>query len=893
MTDTTTASALAYYAANGAALFPIPAGQKAPTGIIASFKHDFSRDPAQWNSWAAANLGCNFGVVAFASQWIIADIDTSVKEIIDDPEKLAAALLIARQEAWTEWCEVCASWGVAPINPSVQSARGGWHIYFQVPPEIDASQLRQPDLRKDRINIRCVGFTIAAGSYYDGTPKGEQSGPYLLLSDAPPHPAPQALLEHCTRAKRTASSAPPPGSRDAGDVAGLLTWLNERDAFSAYEDWLSIGMALKLEFGDAGLDLWALTHDHTVDADTEASKWASFATEPTPDSVTLASFLDRAHKLGWRGSVRKSTSSMFDGVAAIAAAAGASLHSGMPLPSGAPGPAQGMPMLAGQEELTRLSTPILQSFLTATSDAPTRPISDDYPTLPPAMESHGLYSLLNECIARVTAMAEPSAAKWKPSRIKSAMAVLLLAHADVFEAVRRRVEAMGRSFPIGPVKIEAKGLEDQVQRAFVKQDDWIYDKNGLPEANNPDNVSIFLAIIGGELRWNAWLHRAEIRGFEWQDWTAVDDLILAKLKVRAYRTGTRFLVGDEFLKSNILALANDNPHDPVLERIAALKWDGVSRLNVWLTATCGVPCDLYHQAVGRNVIGGMVKRARRPGAKHDEVMILMGPQGTAKSELCRTLSMDPAWFTDSVTFDGSPQNIVPQLFGKLVVELAELDGMAKKEVQSIKRFISSQSDNVTLKYKAFASDFDRRCVFVGTSNEDAPLVDVTGNRRFLPVRIKSEVNIPWLRANIEQIVAEAAVHEAVGADFSIPRDVWEVAATHQEAARAVTDIETLLNGYFAESTHTGTAYVTLHDLAELCEISGWKRMESLRNAIMRKMRFRELQPYIAGEKCRVWFRGPEMLPRHIEAQAVRYMVGKTTDGRARVTIRSHATGVAI
>lgn len=871
MTDTATKSALAYYAAHGAALFPIPAGQKAPTGIISSFKHDYSRDPKQWDTWAAANSGCNFGVVAFASQWIIADIDTSGGDA-------------GRAEAWATWCDLCRSWGVEPLAPHIQSPSGGWHVYLAVPADIDASQLRQPDAVKKRINIRCVGYTIAAGSTFEGKP-------YLLLTDAAPHPAPTALIEHCTRAKRQAASVSPTGSRDAGDVAGLLTWLNERDVFAPYEDWLAVGMSLKLEFGDAGLELWALTHDHTVDADTEASKWASFATEPTADSVTLASFLDRAHKLGWRGSVRKSTSSMFDGVAAIAAAAGANLSSGMPVP---PGPAaQGMPMLAGQEELTRLSTPILQSFLSATSDAPTRPISDDYPTLPPAMESHGLYSLLNESIARIVAMAEPGDAKWKPSRIKSAMAVLLLAHADVFESVRRRVEAMGRSFPIGPVKIEAKGLEDQVQRAFVKQDDWIYDQKGLPESDNPDNVAIFLAIIGAELRWNVWLQRAEIRGFEWQDWQPLDDVVIAKLSTRAFRTGTRFRVADSFLKQSLLAISHLNQHDPVLERIGALKWDGVSRLNIWLTATCGVPCDLYHQAVSRNVIGGMVKRARSPGAKHDEVMILMGAQGTMKSTLCRALAIEDAWFTDSVTFDGSPQNVVPQLFGKLVVELSELDGMARREVQSIKRFISTQSDNVTLKYKAFSSEHARRCIFIGTCNEDSPLSDITGNRRFLPVRVNNEVNIAWLRANIEQLVAEAAHLEAAGADFSIPRSVWGEAAVHQEAARAVSDIETMLHGYFEETVHTGTAYVTLHDLAELCEIAGWKRMESLRNAIMRKMGFREMVPYLGGEKCRVWYRGPDIMPRQIEARAVRYMVGKTTDGRARVTIRSHGTGVSV
>jgi hypothetical protein len=68
-------------------------------------------------------------------------------------------------------------------------------------------------------------------------------------------------------------------------------------------------MALKLEFGDAGLQLWQLTHDETVTADVEATKWQSFATEPTTDVQTLNSIMHRAHALGWSGNIRKTTQS--------------------------------------------------------------------------------------------------------------------------------------------------------------------------------------------------------------------------------------------------------------------------------------------------------------------------------------------------------------------------------------------------------------------------------------------------------------------------------------------------------------------------------------------------------------------------------------------------------
>ena len=87
---------LDYYAKHGAALFPITSGRKEPFGIVASFKHDYSRDREQWRRWNMDNPGCNFGVVAFASNWIICDIDTSGGEA-------------GKAEALALWAELCAA----------------------------------------------------------------------------------------------------------------------------------------------------------------------------------------------------------------------------------------------------------------------------------------------------------------------------------------------------------------------------------------------------------------------------------------------------------------------------------------------------------------------------------------------------------------------------------------------------------------------------------------------------------------------------------------------------------------------------------------------------------------------------------------------------------------
>lgn len=873
---TVTTDPLAYYSAHSCALFPIPAGSKNPTGIVESFARDYSRDPVQWVAWRSQNPGCNFGIVAGPSRLIIADVDISE---------------VGRDRAWALWCEWWQSRGLAVPAPHVQSARGGWHFHFLLPEGFDVATLRQvalikaqPGFKKAVVDLRVGnGFTVAAGSFYDGTARSEESGPYVLLSDAAPYPAPAALLEHCTRAEPSASAVSKVGERDRGDVAALLAWLTERDAFAEYESWLACGMALKIEYGDAGLELWELTFNDTVTSDVRAAKWESFSAEPAPGCVTLSTLLDRAHKLGWRGSVRKSAASMFSTVAQLAAGAGASLST----------PSTGVPMLAGQEQLAAIGRPMLQTFLNVNGDAPARPTATDYPALPATLEGHGLYSIMQDCLSRMFAMAEQP--KFKPSSARDTLVVLKVLHVDVYLAVTQRLVAMGHKVPERDINSRSLDISEKIERVTVTGDKWEYDaRTGEIQANNPDNIRVFLSVIGCEVRWNVWLHQIEICGSDgdelhWPEWTPIDDVIIDTLVTRATRTKTRFNVSDMFLRRTLNAFAHKNHHNPVADYLNALVWDGSPRLAIWLTATCHVTCDPYHQAVGRNVIGGMIRRALVPGCKHDEIMVLMGPQGTAKSTLCRILATNDDWFSDSVSFDGTPQNVVPQLFGKLVIEVSELDGMHRREVQHVKAFITRQSDSVTLKYEKFATDRPRRCIFIGTSNERNPLVDATGNRRFLPVRVDRHVNIDWLRENVAQLVAEAVHRHRAGESFGIPPHLWAVANQHQEAARGVSDIETMLSEWFASTPFSESAYITVADLAELSQIAGWRGVEGLRTTTMHRLGFREVQPYLVGNRTRVWLRSPaQVLPREVE-RLPQYMVGKDPQsGRPFVRLR-HGT----
>lgn len=392
-------------------------------------------------------------------------------------------------------------------------------------------------------------------------------------------------------------------------------------------------------------------------------------------------------------------------------------------------------------------------------------------------------------------------------------------------------------------------------------------KTGIPDPTNPDNVRVFLKMQEIELRWNAWRQRQEIRETSrWNgaatrqgDWEPLTDAVIGRLMTLAGDTQYQFRPAEALFRRTVATIARESSFDPLLERLATLEtgWDGVARLSGWLARAAGVTDDAYHAAVSRNVVGGLVRRAREPGCKHDEVMLLSSAaQGMGKSTLCRILALDDEWFTDSVVFDGSPQNVIPQLHGKWCIELSELGNMGRRDAEHVKRFLSTQADNFTAKYQAIATDNARRCVFIGTTNAAFALSDETGGRRWLPVNVPGEIDLEWLRANIGQIVGEAAALHTRGESFAIPREVWNAAAKRQEAARAVSPVEELCHEWFDRPTVAGAGlWIKSTDIGYALKLSG-QSVNAKYGNFLKKLGYRDesiVVPEI-GKRTRLWVR---------------------------------------
>lgn len=209
----------------------------------------------------------------------------------------------------------------------------------------------------------------------------------------------------------------------------------------------------------------------------------------------------------------------------------------------------------------------------------------------------------------------------------------------------------------------------------------------------------------------------------------------------------------------LAVIVEQNKFNPVKDYLTSLTWDGVPRVDYLLIDYFGAEDNIYIKAAIRKSLCAAVARIFVPGTKFDTALILVGPQGTYKSTFLKKLGKD--WFSDTFTTVQGKESF-EQLQGAWIIEMAELSGLKKAEVETIKHFISKREDQFRPAYGRTVETYKRQCVFFGTTNKDDFLRDSTGNRRFFPVDVDIEkatksVMSDLTDSEIDQIWAEAYV----------------------------------------------------------------------------------------------------------------------------------------
>jgi predicted P-loop ATPase len=259
--------------------------------------------------------------------------------------------------------------------------------------------------------------------------------------------------------------------------------------------------------------------------------------------------------------------------------------------------------------------------------------------------------------------------------------------------------------------------------------------------SNFDRILLEDPVFSG-LRKNLFLDRIEIEGkLPWRNkemqrrygnvWCD-SDLVAALSYIARYYGDMH---NKQMLEDSIETIADKRAYHPIVEKLSHLPaWDGVKRAESIFIDYLGAEDTPYVRAVTMKTLQALVERVKRPGCKYDYMIILDGGQGIGKTTMFSRLSL--GYYTDSLSLQdmNNLQKSFEQTQGVWIVEISELAGAKKAEVEFIKAFVSRTEDRCRKAYGRYVDISPRQFVLVGTTNETSDyLRDHTGNRRFYPV----------------------------------------------------------------------------------------------------------------------------------------------------------------
>jgi predicted P-loop ATPase len=383
-------------------------------------------------------------------------------------------------------------------------------------------------------------------------------------------------------------------------------------------------------------------------------------------------------------------------------------------------------------------------------------------------------------------------------------------------------------------------------------------------------------VFNHRVRLDKFLDAVQIfEGGAWRRFTDNDYTALREaLQVRGFKE-----ISADKMRDAVLKVAEENQFDSATTWLKALEWDGKPRVRNFLAYYLGAECSNYSEAVSEYLWTALAGRVLVPGIKADMALVLIGPQGVGKTRAVQALAPWPDAFVE-IDLTAKDDDIARRMRGKLVAELPELKGLRSRDADSIKSFISRQREEWTPKYREFVAHYDRRLVFVGTTNDNEFLSDPTGNRRWLPVTIIRDLDVQSLERDREQLWAEGAYifygNEMARAGLTDPYGIrWEAA---EYRARQVVDAHMLADDWDApvqqwlaappmltlQGPARGAQPFTSHDVltgalgfkgAQVTGATG-RRLA----AILKRLGYEQARCYVSGVRVRAWTKPGTVAP---------------------------------
>lgn len=348
-----------------------------------------------------------------------------------------------------------------------------------------------------------------------------------------------------------------------------------------------------------------------------------------------------------------------------------------------------------------------------------------------------------------------------------------------------------------PLKYGRRQIERAHALLEMQQGGWpIVDDDGKPVPRLPENIRYAFSLLGIYAQRNLFTQTNEVSGYqlEERDLNEIGDILWS-----VFSRELRFSASPDVIKRELTAVAHENTYHPVVDYLDGLAWDGVPRIDRWLSRYCGADDTELIGEFGSKFLVAAVRRIKQPGVKFDTMLVLEGAQGAGKSRLAAMLAVRDEWFCGSLDLKSDDKSKAELLSRAWIVECQELDGLNKTASQSLKKFLSTAVDIFRPAYGRTVLSYKRHCVILGTTNEGTYLSDLTGNRRMWPVAV-GEIDLNSLSADLDQLWAEAVERERNSGSIVLSKHLWDEAKRVQGIRMIEDNFAEVLTDNFAERT---------------------------------------------------------------------------------------------
>lgn len=249
-------------------------------------------------------------------------------------------------------------------------------------------------------------------------------------------------------------------------------------------------------------------------------------------------------------------------------------------------------------------------------------------------------------------------------------------------------------------------------------------------------------------------------------------------------------------------VADDRRFHPIRDYLDSLpRWDKIPRVETLLIDCLLAEDTPYVRTVTRKTLAATVARVYHPGIKYDCILVLDGAQGIGKSTLFKDLAGDE-FYSDTLSLtDMNDKSGAEKLQGFWIVEIGELAGMKKADIEKVKAFLSTSDDKYRLSYGKTVESHPRQCIIIASVNgERGYLRDITGNRRFWIVKLhQQEQKKRWnfSKQVRDQIWAEAKAIWEAGEKLYLEGDMIQEAEKVQLQSMEIDERQGMVEEYLS------------------------------------------------------------------------------------------------